>query len=123
VQGRDRGGDRVRDRDGLVGLERAVARHDLAQRRALDPLPDYVGPVALVDGVVDADEVGVDDPARGDGGRQHLGGRVATGIPQHNRYRTLEDHVGPAPELATEHVVADVLLEPVPLGQYLTDLR
>jgi hypothetical protein len=65
----------------------------------------------------------VDDATRGDGGRQHLGGRIPTGIPQHNRYRPLEDHVGPAPKLATEHVVADVFLKPVPLGQNLADLR
>jgi hypothetical protein len=65
----------------------------------------------------------VHDAARGDGGRQHFGGRIAPGIPQHNRYRALEDDIGPAPQLAAEHVVADVLFKPVPLGQNLADLR
>jgi hypothetical protein len=65
----------------------------------------------------------VDDAAGRDGRRQHLGGRIAPGIPQHNRYRTLKNHIGPAPELAAEHVVADMLLEPVPVGEHLAYLR
>ena len=87
----------------------------------VDPLADHVRPLALVDGVVDADQVGVDDPARVDRGLEHLRGGVAAGVPQHHRDGAAQDHVDAAPDLTAGAVVVDVFLELVPLGQDLTD--
>jgi hypothetical protein len=114
-------GDRVRDRGGPARIQRALLGHQLAQRLAVDPLAHHIRPLALVDSVVDADQVRVDDPARVHRGLQHLGRRLAARVTEHDRDRPAQDHVDAAPHLPAGTVVVDVFLEPITLGQDLTD--
>ena len=122
VQRGDRLGDRVGDQGGPLGVERALAQH-VAQRDAGHPLADQVGPVALVDGVVDGDQVRVDEPARGDGDGEHAGGGLAAGLADHQRDRPAQDRVDAAPDLAAGGVGVDVLLEAVPVDENLAGGR
>jgi hypothetical protein len=54
-------------------------------------------------------------------GLQHLGRRLATGVAEHDRDRPTQDDVDAAPHLAAGAVVVDMLLEPITIGQDLTD--
>src|SRR5205085_2405915 len=103
-----------------VGVQRPLG-DVLTQRPAVHPLADDVGAGALVDRVVHVDEVGVHDPARRDGGVQHLDGGRAARVPHDDRNRPAQYHVGAPPDQPAEGVVADVLLELVPLRQHLPD--
>jgi hypothetical protein len=84
VHGGEGAGHRVADRRRPARVEWAVG-DQLPQRTAVHPFAYHVRPLALVDGVVDAHQVGVDHTAGGDGRLEHLGGRVAPGVAQHDR--------------------------------------
>jgi hypothetical protein len=122
VDRRDRAGDGVGDGGGPVGIERRL-RHVLAQRPSVDPLPDDVGAGTLVDRVVHVDQVGMDHPAGRDRGVEHLDRGLAARVPHDDRDRPAQDHVDAPPDLPAEGVVVDVLLQLVPLGEYLPDGR
>ena len=115
----ERARDGVADRGGPGRVQWTVGRQ-VPQGLPVDPLAHHVRPVGLVDRVVDADQVGVDDPAGRDGGLKHLGGGVATRVAQHHRDGTAQDDVDPAPDQPTRTVVVDVLDQLVPLGEDFT---
>ena len=120
VHGGEGAGDGVADGGRPGRVQGPVAGDQLAQGLAVHPLADHVRPVRLVDRVVDADQVGVDDPAGRDGRLEHLGGGVATRVAEDHRDGTAQHDVDPAPDQPARAVVVDVLDQLVPLGKDLT---
>jgi hypothetical protein len=118
VDGGDRRRDRVADRRRTGRVERALG-HVVAQRGAVDPLAHHVRPVALVDGVVHADEVRVAHPAGRHGRVEHLLGRLPARVAEHHGHRPPQDDIRTPPHLPAGRVVVDVLFKTVPIREDL----
>ena len=120
VQGCHRPGHRVQHRCGALGVEWADFLHEVAQGRTFYPLADHKSAAAFVYGVIDADEIGMPDPARGDGRIQHLLGGLAAWVSHDDRHRPVQQLINTAPDMSPGAVVVDVPLQAVALGQQVS---
>ncbi len=122
VQRGDRLGDRVGHQDGPFRVERALTQY-VAQGEPGYPFAHQVGTVALVDGVVDRNEVRMYEPARGHGHGQHSGSGLAARLADDQCDRPAQNRVHPTPDLAAGGVGVDVLLEAVAVDENLAGGR